>query len=280
MGKHNSSMILRLTRQHLLTVWVAGITAGMGTACTTKWIENIGSTIVIGRQKVQDKQAAESGFLLARAKPKQSIEATARGLQALGLTTKRDPLLYVPPTYQDKQPAPLVVILHGAGGDASGGLKLLKHLADADGLILLAPASRQQTWDVIFGQYGPDIALIDAALEQVFSRYAIDPQRIAVGGFSDGASYALSIGINNGNLFTHIIAFSPGFMAPTRQQGLPRIFISHGTQDTVLPIDRCSRKLVPQLQRAGYDVLYHEFTGPHTVPSPITQEAISWFTAK
>ena len=159
-------------------------------------------------------------------------------------------------------------------------MRLLKHLADANGLILLAPASGQKTWDVISGEYGPDIALIDAALETVFSRYAIAPQHIAVGGFSDGASYALSVGINNGNLFTHVIAFSPGFMVPTRQQGSPHIFISHGTQDTVLPIDRCSRKLVPQLQRAGYDVLYHEFNGSHTVPSPITQEAISWFTGK
>ena len=274
-------MIPRLTRRHLLRIWVAGITALMGTACTSKWIENIASTIVvIGRQKVQDKQAAKSGVLLTQPKLKQSMGVTARGLQALGLTTKRDPLLYVPPTYQQEQPAPLVVILHGAGGDAAGGLRLLKHLADANGLILLAPASRQKTWDVISGEYGPDIALIDAALETVFSRYAIAPQQIAVGGFSDGASYALSVGITNGNLFTHVIAFSPGFMVPTRQQGSPHIFISHGTQDTVLPIDRCSRKLVPQLQRALYDVLYHEFTGPHTVPSPITQEAISWFTAK
>lgn len=273
-------MIPRLTRRHLLSIRVVGIITQMGTACTTKWIKKSASTIVIGKQKVQDIQATRLGFLLARPKQKQAIEATSRGLQALGLTTKRDGLLYVPPTYQQKQPAPLVVILHGAGGDAPGGLKLLQHLADADGLILLAPASRQQTWDVISGEYGPDIALIDAALEKVFSRYAIDTQRIAVGGFSDGASYALSVGITNGNLFNHVIAFSPGFMAPTRQQGSPRIFISHGTQDTVLPIDSCSRQLVPQLQRAGYNVLYHEFNGSHTVPSPITQEAISWFTAK
>ena len=121
--------------------------------------------------------------------------------------------------------------------------------------------------------------MIDAALEKVFSRYAINPQRIAVGGFFNGASYALIVGINNGNLSNHIIAFSPGFMALSRQQGLPRIFISHGTQDTVLPIDSCSRRLVPQLQRALYDV-YHEFNGSHRVSSPITQEAISWFTAK
>ena len=131
----------------------------MGTACTSKWIENIASTIVvIGRQKVQDKQAAKSGVLLTQPKLKQSMGVTARGLQALGLTTKRDPLLYVPPTYQQEQPAPLVVILHGAGGDAAGGLRLLKHLADANGLILLAPAARQKTWDVISGRYGTDMS--------------------------------------------------------------------------------------------------------------------------
>ena len=60
------------------------------------------------------------------------------------------------------------------------------------------------------------------------SRYAFDPAHIAVGGFSDGASYALSVGITNGDLFTDVIAFSPGFMAPARQQGKPRLFISHG----------------------------------------------------
>jgi predicted esterase len=34
---------------------------------------------------------------------------------------------------------------------------------------------------------------------------------LAVSGFSDGASYALSIGPANGDLFTHVMAFSPGF---------------------------------------------------------------------
>ncbi len=235
--------------------------------------------MTMNKQKLQGGQAAEAGILLAR--PTQpTTAAPPRGLQPLGLSDKRDGLLYVPPTYQMEQPAPLVVMLHGAGGDAHGGLKLLMPLADAAGLILLAPASRQKTWDIIFGQYGSDIALIDTALDQVFSRYAIDQNRLAIGGFSDGASYALSVGITNGDLFTHVIAFSPGFMAPARQQGKPRLFISHGTRDQVLPIDRCSRKLVPQLKRAGYDVLYREFNGFHTVGSNLTREAIEWFSGK
>jgi predicted esterase len=87
-------------------------------------------------------------------------------------------------------------------------------LADEAGLVLLAPESRGTTWDVLRGGYGPDVAFIDRALEQTFGRYAVDPRRLAVGGFSDGASYALSLGITNGDLFGHVLAFSPGFMAP------------------------------------------------------------------
>ncbi len=79
-------------------------------------------------------------------------------------------------------------------------------------MIVLAVDSHQKTWDMIRGGYGADIAFIDKALAQTFTRYAIAPNRVAIAGFSDGASYALSVGITNGDLFTHVIAFSPGFM--------------------------------------------------------------------
>jgi predicted esterase len=120
--------------------------------------------------------------------------------------------------------------------------------------------------------------MIDRALEHMFSRYAIDPERLAIGGFSDGASYALSLGISNGDLFTHVLAFSPGFVAPAGRPGSPRIFVSHGVRDGVLPIDRCSRRIVPELERGGYDVLFREFDGGHTLPPEIASEAVGWFT--
>jgi len=195
----------------------------------------------------------------------------------LGLASERDTLLYVPAGYTPSQSLPLALLLHGAGGRPEAGISLLQSLADEAGLLLLAPGSRYQTWDVIAGGYGPDVRLIDQALDQVFTSYNVDPSRIAVGGFSDGASYALSIGLINGALFRYIIAFSPGFMAPSEQTGTPRIFISHGTQDTVLPIEQCSRRLVRQLERARYDVTYREFDGPHTIPTEIAREAVSWF---
>jgi predicted esterase len=122
--------------------------------------------------------------------------------------------------------------------------------------------------------------MIDRALEWTFCRYSVDPACMAVGGFSDGASYALSLGLTNGDLFTHVFAFSPGFMAPAARGGSPRIFITHGTHDQVLPIDVCSRRIVPQLERSSYQVRYREFEGGHRIPPEMVREALEWFAAE
>jgi phospholipase/carboxylesterase len=110
-----------------------------------------------------------------------------------------------------------------------------------------------------------------------FERYAVDPRQVGVEGFSDGASYALGIGLANGDLFSRLIAFSPGFSPEGRAVGRPDVFISHGTGDDVLPIDRCSRRIVPRLRGRGYDVRYQEFEGGHEVPAAITAQAMAWF---
>ena len=211
-----------------------------------------------------------------------SPAAAPIGLRPLELDAAHDGYLYVPPGYRSGHPAPLALLLHGADEDARDGLALLRQQADGAGLILLALGSQGPTWDLVVGRgrYGPDIVAIDRALEQTFSLCAVDPARVAVGGYSDGASYALSLGIGNGDLFTHVLAFSPGFMAPTRQEGSPCVFVSHGTHDRWLPIDRCSRRIVAQLERAGYEVHYREFEGGHVVPPGIGREAAEWFTAR
>jgi phospholipase/carboxylesterase len=45
----------------------------------------------------------------------------------------------------------------------------------------------------------------------------------------------------------------------------------------VLPIDACSRRLVPKLKGAGFEVLYREFDGGHSVPADVAREAMDWF---
>ncbi|MBB3086538.1 alpha/beta hydrolase [Geodermatophilus sabuli] len=173
------------------------------------------------------------------------------------------------------RPRPLLVFFHGAGGTSAQGLAAVGDLAAARGALVLAPSSVAATWDLVAGGLGRDVAVLDAALEQVFARHPVT--RVAVGGFSDGASYALSLGLANGDLVDAVLAFSPGFVAAPAHRGTPRVWISHGTGDRVLPVDRCGRRVSRDLAAAGYDVTYTEFDGGHVMtPDLVTAALDSW----
>lgn len=223
--------------------------------------------------------AARQGRLSARPQPDTPKTEATPIIETLLVDGARSALLSIPAGYRPDRPAPLLVLLHGAGGNAQQALGWLQESADEAGIILLAPQSGRPTWDAILRDLGPDVTRIDGALAEVFRRFAVDPAGVAIGGFSDGASYALTLGIANGDLFRRIVAFSPGFMAPPRSEGRPRVFISHGIRDDVLPIGPCSRRLVPTLRNAGYDVTYREFGDGHTIPPDIIREALGWMRA-
>lgn len=227
---------------------------------------------------MSERNNYKKGYLQIDISDKKNALPLTAGLQNLHLHKKRDALLYVPHNYNAATPTPLAVMLHGAGGDALHGMSLLQTLADSANIILLSPPSRDVTWDIITdNSFGADVIFISQAINIVQQQYNIDSNRIAIGGFSDGASYALCIGLLNGHLFTHVIAFSPGFAHAPQPQGKPNIFISHGIHDKVLPINPCSRTLVPKLQRQHYNITYHEFDGEHVLPPAIRDAAVQWF---
>ncbi|MGY1841837.1 MULTISPECIES: alpha/beta hydrolase [unclassified Modestobacter] len=260
-----------LDRRRLLALAGHLVVGGVLAGCAGRVVTSPGGPDGTGGSDGGDDAAA----LTARP-GEASPSAEPTGTHPLGVESERDALLHVPPGLDPQRPAPLVVSLHGAGGDAAGGIGLLRPLADERGLVLLAPASRGSTWDAVRGGFGEDVAAVDRALGEVFSRLRIDPGRVAVAGFSDGATYALGLGLANGELFDRILAFSPGFVPPGPRSGQPAVFVSHGTDDEVLPIDRTSRDLVPELRDDGYDVIYREFDGGHAVPPEIAQEAVDW----
>lgn len=221
------------------------------------------------------KADASRAEVAARPQPA-TIKDGVPGIHHLELAGAKPAHLYVPASYASEQPSPLVVMLHGAGGNPRDSVELVRRHADRLGFIVLAPQSSSGTWDIIAQRrYGPDVIALEDALRQVFEHHAVDPQRIAIAGFSDGASYALSLGLANGDLFRFILAFSPGFVAPGRRQGAPSIFVSHGVQDRVLPIQQCSRRIVPQLRSAGYQVDYREFPDGHIVPEELAASALA-----
>lgn len=199
------------------------------------------------------------------------------GRHRLGIADERDALLFVPTGLDMKGCVPLFVMFHGAGGFPEKVLPFIEEHAERDKFLVLAPHSMYPTWDIVIGGSGPDLERLHRALVEVTSRYRIDRGRLAFAGFSDGASYALSVGITNGDIASHVIAFSGGFMSVFMQEGVPKVFIAHGLRDEQLPIETSGRANAAKLKAAGYDVRYIEFNGLHAIQPAVVGMAIQFF---
>lgn len=199
------------------------------------------------------------------------------GRHDLGLFDTRDYVLIVPDGIDATAPTPLMVLFHGGGGSAEKILPVMRDHATEHHFLLLVPQSLMPTWDIVIAGNGPDRERLDGALCEVASRFTLDPLRLAFAGHSDGGSYALSNGLCNGDIVSHVLAFSAGFMTVLHQEGAPSIFIAHGTKDEQTPVETAGRSHAARLDAAGYDVAYIEYDGPHQTQPRIVAASVAYF---
>lgn len=223
---------------------------------------------------VGDASVAATGHLKARPGPPTRPMLTP-GFHTLGLDS-RDAHLFVPRGLSVDQPAPLIVMFHGRGQQANETLGEWKRVAGARRCLVLAPQSRGLTWNVDDGPVGADAVFIDRAMQAVFDRFAVDPERMAVAGFSDGGTMALSFGLVNGDVFSDILAFAPIRYHAPDSRGQPRVFISNGNRDAGAVITY-SKGMARQLKADGYDVEFHEFSGGHWMDEDGVKRAMKRF---
>lgn len=192
-------------------------------------------------------------------------------------------------------PRPLLVLLHGHGQDNAQFIRMLEPWADHCGAIVFAPKSKRITWDIIATakslessrsaprnppkKFGGDAARIDAELKSLFAAAPVDPRKVAIMGFSDGASYALSLGLPNPGLFPWIIALSPGFaLWPDNVAHSQRVFIAHGRKDQRLDFATTRDGIVTPLKEANVPVEFREFDGDHVMVGALIREALKLST--
>ena len=115
------------------------------------------------------------------------------------------------------------------------------------------------TWDLIASSERPDLDFLEYAYDLIYRRYPIDPARQALLGYSDGASYALSVGLSNPTLFRAVMAWAAGFIAlePTFDPDAarkPDVLLEYGTHDPLFPFEHVALPMRANLERAGYTV--------------------------
>lgn len=178
---------------------------------------------------------------------------------------------------------PLVSVFHGAGRQDQMLVKACRDEPDRRDAFFLIPRSVEPTWDLIVGGDRPDMDFLEYAYDLIYRRYPIDPRQQVLIGYSDGASYALSLALSNPRLFDAALCWAAGFVVCDEailgpQDPKPRIYLEYGTHDELFAFDRVALPMKENLERAGYLVEFSVDQGGRHWPSGSFQaEALDWY---
>lgn len=192
-------------------------------------------------------------------------------------------VLLTPDPIDDRRRYPLVTVFHGAGRQDEMLVKLLRDEPEARQAFFLVPRSVAPTWDLIAGGGRPDLDFLEYAYDLIQQRYPVDPDAQVLMGYSDGASYALSVGISNAGRFDALIGWAAGFLvvdpdAFEPNAPRPRLYLEYGTHDELFPFQSVAVPMRDMLVGAGFDLTFSVDEGGRHWPSgDFHREALDWY---
>jgi phospholipase/carboxylesterase len=177
------------------------------------------------------------------------------------------------------EPAGALVLLHGRGADEYDLHPLLDvldpgrrlHGYTPRGPLSLPPGGAH--WYVVPRVGYPDPETFRSSLAELaasFDALPYPPDRIVLGGFSQGSVMAYALGLGSGRPRPAALLVFSGFVptvdgwAPDLDAPFPPIGIAHGTYDQVIPVE-FGRRARDLLEGAGADVLYREPPIGHSI---------------
>jgi predicted esterase len=203
--------------------------------------------------------------------------------QALKYTDSKNlaAMYSVPSAYTPKAKWPLFIALHGYGDRAAAFHELWKRPADSLGMVLLVPegtvpAALGYTW-------APDDSISEALLrntvDEIRRRVNIDPNRIYIGGYTAGGSYAYYMALKYSHVFSGVVALNAEFDRrwmdmPLTKERLAhwRLYIGHGEMESTLPGALTTKEL---FQQRGTEVQMNVYKNSgHDIPKPKNTELI------
>ena len=207
-----------------------------------------------------------------------------------------------PKDFDASKSYPLLIGMHGMGGNSEGFISHYDKLMDPQ-VIYVAPEGQYPLSLHIGGQWhrrrwsitdvgkkawkSSDTMVSDYILrtiKKVSGEYKISD--VYIMGFSEGAVYAYTIGLQNPDKIKGVIGFSGYLMAidddesNLTKQDIEtgkdlRLFIAHGIDDAAIDV-KTARELKSMFEQQGYDLTYKEFEGHHNVKADVLNEAVAW----
>ena len=200
-----------------------------------------------------------------------------------------------PDDFDPERPYPLLVLLHGFGASMRDLVGLSPSIDRSGYLYIFPNAPIEMTigygmmgyaWTTIGPGSSPDEAaraeaMLEALIEEVGQRYGVGEGRMVLGGFSQGGMMTYRYGMPNPELFAGLVVLSGGVNGQDElRDRLPAhrdqpIFISHGTEDGVIPVEEARRSL-RFLKEEGYTPEYREYSIGHEIGQEVVQDLREW----
>ncbi len=198
----------------------------------------------------------------------------------------------------NRNTAPLLLLLHGRGSDENDMMRMAKGLPfNYNVFALRAPLEHSNgkfTWykmDMSKGVTYRDendinnaMAMLMMSLDYFKSEYKLQPSKVVIGGFSQGAILSLNAGLKMPELCDGVLMLS-GLMLDDlktmsfKQKEYPMIFISHGEEDRVIPF-RHAEECAAVLRQAGITHTFRNYEGmAHSINASNFKDVYDWLKA-
>jgi phospholipase/carboxylesterase len=186
---------------------------------------------------------------------------------------------------------PGLLLLHGRGADEHD----LFSFADAldERLVVVSPrAPLPLMGGYMWYEIGPagrsqadglneSLAALAALLDEMVEQYAVDPRRLFILGFSQGAAMAGSLllttpeRVAGAALLSGYIPIDAGLDLHPEALGGKPVFVAHGTQDTVIPV-QVGRMTRDFMQANGAALTYREYPTGHGIGARELEDVLAW----
>lgn len=151
---------------------------------------------------------------------------------------KRGFYLFVPESVKSGTPAPLIVLLHGSGRNGLTLVDKWKDLATKEGIILAGPDSLDPS---VWNSPGDGPDFLRDLVENIKSRYTINPRRVYLFGHSGGAVFALYMSLLESQYFAAAAIHAGALRRRDPAIGVAKrkspIAIFVGTRDRFFPLE-------------------------------------------
>ncbi|WP_291474832.1 dienelactone hydrolase family protein [Acidovorax sp.] len=191
----------------------------------------------------------------------------------------------------------LLVLMHGVGSNEQDLFSLASQLPERFHVLSLRAPHRMgpgsHAWfdfsvepsgarSINEAQEAHSRALVAQTVEAASAQLGIAPERVVVGGFSQGGIMALSLLLTRPELLhaamvwhSRLLAEVVPLQAPHEALHGKKLWLSHGTHDNVIPL-ASAQAIAHHMATLPVSVTYREFPGAHEIRPPELAATVAW----